>query len=78
MNSEHLVNIWGKNQYAKGARKIGSLNRNSNIDKLVSQELILCFGYVDVKGTIKFTKDGYLYALKYVLLSLSRKASRPF
>lgn len=43
MNSEHLVNIWGKNQYAKEARKIRSFKRSPTIDKLVFQEPVLCF-----------------------------------
>lgn len=43
VNSDYLVNIWGKNQYAKEARKIGSFDRSPSIDKLVFQEPVLCF-----------------------------------
>lgn len=38
VSSEHSVNIWGKNQYAKEATKIGSFNRTPSIDKVVFQE----------------------------------------
>lgn len=71
MNSEHSVNIWGKNRYAKEAKKIGSFNRSPSIDKLVFQDPVLYFWMCWCELTIKYTKDGLLNVPKYILLSLT-------